>query len=90
MSNFSFFIIKKSSQNNTFENQFNTRYIMPIFQAPVVKKHIGNLDLLWDLFIQTNGIQNQIASTDAMIDEMVYGLYGLNKEEITIVEESNI
>jgi predicted type IV restriction endonuclease len=33
-------------------------------------------------------IQRQIDAIDRQIDEIVYGLYGLNKEEIAIIEES--
>ncbi|WP_103665010.1 Eco57I restriction-modification methylase domain-containing protein [Gracilimonas amylolytica] len=33
-------------------------------------------------------LKTQIAQTDSEIDEMVYGLYGLNKEEIEVVEGS--
>jgi hypothetical protein len=33
-------------------------------------------------------IQRQIDATDAQIDKLVYELYGLNEEEIKIVEEA--
>ena len=33
-------------------------------------------------------LQNQITSTDQEIDTMVYELYGLNEEEIAIIEHS--
>jgi flagellin-like hook-associated protein FlgL len=35
---------------------------------------------------QRAAIQRQIEATDAEIDRLVYGLYGLTKEEIAIVE----
>jgi hypothetical protein len=31
-------------------------------------------------------IRQQLAATDALIDQIVYRLYGLNEEEIAIVE----
>ena len=34
----------------------------------------------------TGHVQREIASTDAEIDELVYGLYGITDEERTIVE----
>ena len=34
------------------------------------------------------GLQSQIESTDREIDRIVYDLYGLTEEEITIVEEA--
>ena len=34
-------------------------------------------------------IQRQIDATDQQIDRLVYDLYGLNEEEIKIVEETN-
>ena len=33
-------------------------------------------------------LQTQIATTEKEIDKMVYDLYGLNEEEIAIVENS--
>ena len=33
-------------------------------------------------------IQRQINATDQQIDQIVYELYGLAKEEISIIEES--
>ena len=33
-------------------------------------------------------IQRQINATDKQIDQLVYKLYGLTKEEINIIEES--
>jgi hypothetical protein len=38
---------------------------------------------------QRVAIQRQIEATDAEIDRLVYGLYGLTKEEIAIVEGAN-
>ena len=34
-------------------------------------------------------LQRQIEATDARIDRLVYGLYGLTDEEIAIVEEKD-
>jgi len=34
-------------------------------------------------------IQRQINNTDKQIDKLTYNLYGLNKEEIEIVENPN-
>jgi hypothetical protein len=34
--------------------------------------------------------QRQIAATDRMIDRLVYGLYNLTEEEISIIEESRL
>jgi hypothetical protein len=39
---------------------------------------------------QKNVIQRQIAATDREIDQLVYDLYGLTKEEIAIVEGRNV
>ena len=36
---------------------------------------------------QAIALQNQIKQTDAKIDQMVYALYNLNKEEIATVEQ---
>ena len=47
-----------------------------------IKKTTENSD-------QWQKIKAEIARTDKKIDEEVYGLYGLNKEEIEIVENSN-
>lgn len=55
---------------------------MPIFQKYVIKKHLENLEVLQDLFNQTN----QISTTDTEIDKTVYGL---SDREIAIVESSN-
>jgi hypothetical protein len=33
-------------------------------------------------------VKREIESTDKQIDKLVFGLYGLTKEEIRIVEES--
>jgi hypothetical protein len=38
---------------------------------------------------QRGAIQRQIEATDTEIDRLVYGLYGLSKEEIAIVEGAN-
>ena len=37
---------------------------------------------------KTNALKNQIETTDKIIDNMVYELYGLSEEEIEIVEKS--
>lgn len=34
-------------------------------------------------------LEKQISVTDKKIDKMVYGLYGLNKEEIAIIEDGD-
>jgi len=34
-------------------------------------------------------VQRQISHTDAEIDRLVYGLYGLTKDEIAIVENAS-
>jgi hypothetical protein len=36
---------------------------------------------------EQESIQRQIAATDRAIDSLVYELYGLTEEEVTIVEE---
>jgi len=38
--------------------------------------------------LEINGLQHKIQQTDTKIDQMVYELYGLNDEEIAIVEKS--
>jgi hypothetical protein len=37
---------------------------------------------------EQESLQRQIAATDRQIDSLVYGLYGLTEEEISIVEET--
>jgi len=37
---------------------------------------------------EKNTLQNAITATDRQIDELVYELYGLSKEEIELVEKS--
>ncbi len=37
---------------------------------------------------ETIALERQIAATDTHIDRLVYDLYGLTQDEITIVEEA--
>ena len=39
--------------------------------------------------VEKERLENQIKSTDDGIDKLVYDLYGLNQEEIRIVESSS-
>lgn len=57
--------------------------------TPLTKKEEFDwIDLFEENKKKANEIQNQIAKTDKEIDLMVYELYGLNEEEIGIVEKS--
>ena len=38
--------------------------------------------------MELNNLQSEIDKTDKEIDQMVYELYGLNEEEISIIEQS--
>lgn len=39
-------------------------------------------------FINLNSLQRDIAATDRAIDTIVYQLYGLTAEEITLIEQA--
>jgi hypothetical protein len=45
-----------------------------------------NLTPLVDLSEELAGVRDRIARTDALIDQIVYRLYGLTEEEIAVVE----
>ncbi|MCZ8196751.1 MAG: N-6 DNA methylase [Flavobacterium sp.] len=55
--------------------------------TPLTKKdEFDWIDLFEENKQKANALQTQIATTDKAIDAMVYELYGLNEEEIAIVE----
>jgi hypothetical protein len=55
---------------------------VPAFDADV------NLAPLMELSAELAEVQARIATTDALIDQIVYRLYGLTEEEIAVVEGS--
>lgn len=65
---------------------------MALFQNSVLRNHLQNRDktVLPQAFEvyqkELLEIKTQIDTTDKQIDEMVYKLYGLNDEEIKVVE----
>ena len=59
---------------------------MSIFQKSVIQKHLRNLDK--EVVEKAYQKYKEIDKTDKQIDQMVYELYDLTKEEIKLVEEN--
>jgi type II restriction/modification system DNA methylase subunit YeeA len=55
---------------------------------PAIEDVRDGLEQYTDVRARANDLEEKIERTDALIDEIVYDLYGLTDEEIEIVEQA--
>ncbi|MDI6639701.1 MAG: hypothetical protein QMD78_02640 [Methanocellales archaeon] len=83
---------KSISKGNLLDRILNIDNI-PIFDNKSDVKNQQIIDEIMDSFLpaleRKKELEREIEETDRTIDEMVYELYGLNEEEIKIIEEAS-
>ncbi len=75
--------IRVADFNTPIDKARHDRMVKLVESMLTIRKQLADADSV----AQTGLIQRRVDSTDAEIDNLVYELYGLTKEEIKIVEE---
>ncbi len=66
----------------------NIKSIMNAFQEQIAQFSVEYLEKTGNNLVDLKTVNHDIEKTDKEIDKIVYKLYGLNKEEIRIIEDS--